>query len=116
MSSGAAARREDLARELARWTAALAAAGVLRVLVYGSFARGDSGPESDLDLLVVVPEDGLALPQRLARLYALLVPPGRLHCDLLAYTERELAALAPVSDLVAAALREGRTVYGGHEG
>ncbi len=109
----APARAAALADELVRVTAALASAGALRVIVYGSVARGDIGPESDLDLLVVVPDDGLAMPVRLARLYAAAAP--RLPCDLLPYTERELAALAEVSDLVACALREGRTVYARRE-
>ncbi len=28
-----------------------------RIILFGSLARGDSGPDSDLDLLVVVPPD-----------------------------------------------------------
>lgn len=107
--SAAGERQDALERELHRLRDALASAGVLRVIVYGSFARGDVGPESDLDLLVVVPEDGLAYLQRLRRLYAVAGP--ALPCDILAYTEAELAALAEGSDLVATALREGRTIY-----
>lgn len=108
--SAAAARRSALDRELERLTEVLAQAGALRVIVYGSYAKGEVGPESDLDLLVVVPEDGLGFVQRMGRLYALAQP--LLPCDLLAYTEHELRALAGASDLIAAALREGRQVYG----
>jgi len=107
--SAAAARQGVLARELARLAGVLAGAGALRVIVYGSFARGDVGPDSDLDLLVVVPEDGLGFLTRLGRLYALARP--ALPCDLLAYTEAELQALTEGSDLIATALREGRAVY-----
>ena len=102
-------RAAALRQELLRVTAALAEAGALRVIVYGSVARGTITPESDLDLLVVVPEDGLPLPQRLARIYAAASP--TLPCDILPYTERELAALGRVSEVVACALREGQTVY-----
>jgi len=107
--SVAATRQAALAHELDRLSDVLAAAGALRVIVYGSFARGEVGADSDLDLLVVVPEDGLGFVERLAHLYALAQP--TLPCDLLAYTEGQLSALAEASDLVATALREGRAVY-----
>jgi uncharacterized protein len=32
-------------------------AGVLRSAIFGSFARGDAGPESDVDILIDFPED-----------------------------------------------------------
>ena len=32
-------------------------AGVLRSSIFGSFARGEAGPESDIDILVELPED-----------------------------------------------------------
>lgn len=35
---------------------ALKKAGVLKSAVFGSFARGEAGPESDVDLLVELPE------------------------------------------------------------
>src|SRR5260370_14031 len=35
-----------------------------RVYLYGSVARGDAGPDSDYDLLVVVPDDAPAERQR----------------------------------------------------
>lgn len=35
---------------------ALKKAGVLKSAIFGSFARGDSGPESDVDLLIEFPE------------------------------------------------------------
>nr|VFK62039.1 MAG: Nucleotidyltransferase domain-containing protein [Candidatus Kentron sp. TUN] len=31
-------------------------AGPLRIILFGSTARGESNPESDIDLLVVIPE------------------------------------------------------------
>lgn len=108
-SGPAEQRRRALEAECGRIAAVLAAAGVLRVILYGSLAAGTVSPASDLDLLVVVPEDGLSVPRRLGRLYALARP--QLPCDILAYTAAELAALAPVSDLLADALRSGRTVY-----
>ena len=108
-SSVAAQRHTALAQELDRLVRVLAADGALRVIVYGSFARGDVGPASDLDLLVVVPPDGATFVERLGRLYAVTRPV--LPCDMLAYTEDELAALAAGTELVAGALQEGRVVY-----
>jgi predicted nucleotidyltransferase len=32
-------------------------AGVLRSSLFGSFARGEAGPESDVDILIEFPED-----------------------------------------------------------
>ena len=32
-------------------------AGVLRSALFGSFARGEAGPESDVDILVELPDD-----------------------------------------------------------
>lgn len=36
---------------------ALKRAGVLKSALFGSFARGEAGPESDVDLLVEFPDD-----------------------------------------------------------
>ncbi|HYA02263.1 MAG TPA: nucleotidyltransferase domain-containing protein, partial [Syntrophobacteria bacterium] len=33
-----------------------------RIYLFGSHARGEEGPDSDLDLIVIVPDD--ALPER----------------------------------------------------
>jgi predicted nucleotidyltransferase len=40
----------------------IAAYGPERIYLFGSHARGDAGPHSDFDLLVVVPDD--AAPER----------------------------------------------------
>lgn len=45
---------EKLLAEASR-TLATAAPGA-RVIVFGSYARGDAGPDSDLDLLVIEPD------------------------------------------------------------
>lgn len=82
-----------------------------RVILFGSHARGEAGPDSDLDLLVVLDDDA---------------PPEALHwrrrhearrgyaggVDIIPCRERVLRerARAPGS-LAATALREGVTVY-----
>jgi uncharacterized protein len=82
-----------------------------RVVLFGSAARGESGPDTDLDLLVVLDDDAPA------RLYSARTA----HAARIGYDEP--VDILPVSasrfaeksrvpgSLVAAALREGRTVY-----
>ena len=83
----------------------------LRIYLFGSEARGDAGPDSDLDFCVVLPDDA---PQRL---YA----PG-VHralwgvgtaADVVRYplADFEGRAAHVVSSLPATVLREGRLLY-----
>ena len=52
--------RERLASNRVELLASLSALGAERVRVFGSVARGDAGPESDIDLLVdLTPDTGL---------------------------------------------------------
>lgn len=67
------------------------AANPARVLVFGSYARGDAREDSDLDLLVIEPRvDDRA--QEMIRLQGLLRP-LRIPVDVLVYTEAEAANL-----------------------
>ena len=82
-----------------------------RILLFGSVARGDDGRDSDIDLLVVLPElrfrhhdTAVAM---LRSLRDLPVPVDLVVIDL---TEREERAAAP--GVVRVALREGAVVYG----
>jgi uncharacterized protein len=43
--------RDDVINKLRAHEAELKAAGIVRLAVFGSVARGDSSPESDVDLL-----------------------------------------------------------------
>jgi len=80
----------------------------LRVVVFGSVQRGDDGPDSDIDLLVVLPrvmrrhDDAVRV---LRQLRDLPVPVEVIVVDD-ALLERE----SHVRPVVRAALREGRTV------
>jgi len=42
-----------------------------RVILFGSHARGEAGPDSDVDLLIVMPVEG---SRGLRRLWARLIP------------------------------------------
>jgi predicted nucleotidyltransferase len=84
----------------------------VRIYLFGSEARGDAGPDSDLDFLVVVPDDTPEAVMRSGEVYSLLaglgmpkdVIPWRLS-DFLRRAEHVRASLP------AAVVREGRLLY-----
>lgn len=82
----------------------------LRVLVFGSWARGEARPDSDLDLLVVLPEveNAREVAVALRRTLANLPVPK----DVFVITAAELARREGSTwHLIGRALREGRDVY-----
>ncbi len=101
-------RREALWRALPRLVEQLAAMGALRVVLFGSLARGEAGLSSDLDLIAVMP-DSLNSRDWTRKVYA-EVDPG-VACDLLVYTESDLKRMLPVSRFLRHALREGKVLY-----
>ncbi|MGR0218689.1 nucleotidyltransferase domain-containing protein [Agromyces sp. ZXT2-6] len=88
---------------------------VVSAAIHGSMARGEAGPESDVDVLVVW-EDATAVDQRDAVLEALDERVRRLtgnRVQALAVTGAELARLVEHDDpLVASIRRDGQTVTG----
>ena len=97
----------DLIDEAARRIAA--AAPGARVILFGSHARGEAGPDSDVDLLVVEPrvEDRFAEIVRLQRVLA----PLRLPADVIVVSEDQVEEWGDVqSTMLHDALREGRIV------
>lgn len=82
-----------------------------KIVVFGSRARGDARPDSDLDLLVIEDSD-LPRYQRSPRYYHALAGlfPAK---DILVYTPEEVKEWSEVPNaFVTAALREGRVLYG----
>lgn len=72
--------------------AALAASGPARVLLFGSHARGQAGPHSDLDLAVIEP--AFADPQAKADEYLrirMAIGAVGIGIDLLLYDEEEFS-------------------------
>ena len=100
-------RAERLASEADRITRALVERGATLVVAFGSFARGDVGRASDLDLIAVMESD-LPFIRRLDELYGAIVPTVGL--DLLVYTPEEFEEMRERS-FVRHALAEGRVLH-----
>jgi len=100
-------RRALLEQELKRFVSRLREAGAQLVILFGSTARGEIGPWSDLDIIVVLDSD-LPFIKRLGVLYETLEP--RVGLDLLAYTPQEFEAIRE-RPFIRQALREGKVLY-----
>jgi len=109
-ASRTASDREELLRaELERIAAILSSRqDVVRVLVFGSVARGRVHRQSDLDLIIVQRTSKRFL-DRLDEMYRLLLP--RVACDILVYSPEEFARMQKESSFVARAVREGRVIH-----
>jgi predicted nucleotidyltransferase len=62
---------------------------VEKVLIYGSKARGDAGPDSDLDVLVIVTDEAESLKRPVRRVGYLLAAATDVVPSIMAYTRRE---------------------------
>jgi predicted nucleotidyltransferase len=83
-----------------------------RIYLFGSVARGDAGPDSDYDLLVVVPDDATPQRKRSRLAYQALLGTGT-AADVLvctsSYFERRRSLKASLPGTV---LRDGRMLHG----
>jgi len=82
------------------------------IYLFGSVARGDAGPDSDYDLLVVVPDDAPAERRRSRLAYEVLRGTGTavdvLVCTHSYFEQRRLLK----ASLPGTVLREGRALHG----
>jgi uncharacterized protein len=84
----------------------------VRIYLFGSVARGDDGPDSDLDFLVVVPDDAPDEFFRSATLArACLGIPHAADVIPWRQTDFEGRAAYVVASLPATVVREGRLLY-----
>jgi predicted nucleotidyltransferase len=100
--------RESLESQLSDIRRRLADMGVQKAILFGSLARGDVTPFSDLDLIIVQDTDARFL-DRLEPFYAGL--DLRVDADILVYTPEELAELQTWNPFIQQAMREGEVIY-----
>jgi len=83
-----------------------------RIYLFGSVARGDASPDSDYDLLLVVPDDAPPEPRRSRLAYEALRGTGTaadvLVCTSSYFEDRRLLK----ASLPGTVLREGRLLHG----
>ena len=81
-----------------------------KIILFGSHARGYPGPDSDIDLLVIM-DSSLSAGRRAAQIYRMLgVRPFSL--DILVYTPREIQErLAGFDSFLEDVLKKGRVLY-----
>ena len=81
-----------------------------RIVLYGSRARGEAGPDSDYDILIIAPSD-VPRWKRTGELYMLLGGLG-ISKDIVWYTQQEVDDWRDVkSHFITTALREGKVIY-----
>jgi predicted nucleotidyltransferase len=81
-----------------------------RIILFGSHARGDAGPDSDVDLLIVMPVEGQPRKKAVeirAALHDLRVPKDIIVTTPEAFSWRQHS----VGTIVWPAVREGRVLY-----
>lgn len=84
----------------------------VRIYLFGSEARGEAGPDSDLDFLVVVPDDTPASRLRPAALAQVLSGIGT-AADVIPWSQSDFEGRAAYvkASLPATVVREGRLLY-----
>ena len=82
-----------------------------RIYLFGSKARGDAGPDSDYDLMVVVPDDAPPERRRSRLAYQVLRRTGR-AADVLVWTRTSFdSRLSVRTSLPATIVAEGRLLH-----
>ena len=83
----------------------------LRIYLFGSKARGDEGPDSDYDLVVIVPNDMPTEKRNSQRAYKALRGTG-VAADVIVWTQEMFdSRLGVVASLPATVMREGKLIY-----
>ncbi len=81
-----------------------------KIILFGSYARGEAGPDSDLDLLVIEPTV-LRKREEMVRLRKLLRP-MRIPVDVVVASEKEIDDWGQLpGTLYYWALKEGKTLH-----
>jgi predicted nucleotidyltransferase len=81
-----------------------------RIILFGSHARGDAGPDSDVDLLVIMAANGKTPYQQAAEIY--LKCPSDFPAEILVRTPEEFEERLQMRDwFMRDVAREGVTLY-----
>lgn len=84
-----------------------------RIILFGSYARGEADEDSDLDLLIVKETDQRPIERWMTVKRLLRDRRRKLSVSPLVYTPRELQARLAIHDFfIRDVLAEGETVYG----
>ena len=101
-------RREALERELQRISPMFPQLGVLQAILIGDAATGEVGPESSLDLIMV-----MEIPGNYVRRMDFFI--SHLHPEIasnfLVYTPEEFRVLRETSPFLANALKKGKVIH-----
>lgn len=82
-----------------------------RIYLFGAKARGDAGPDSDYDLMVIVPDDAPAERRRARLAYQVLWGTGT-AADVLVWTRGYFESRVHLAaSLPATVLREGKLLH-----
>ncbi len=95
--------RAEVLEAAKAWATSLQVPGLLRVGVFGSYARGDAGVGSDLDLVVLLQDSPLPFHQRAIGLPTEHLP---VPAEVLVYTQKEWENLHETSPCLARVLRQ----------
>lgn len=103
-------RRDEVFSALETWLGTQEIPGLLAVGVFGSYARGDYGVSSDLDLLLILSSSPLPFERRMALLPLESLP---VPAEALVYTLEEWCALPRRSPRLAQTLEREVVWIGG---
>lgn len=101
-------RQKELRRELSRIVRECKRLGYRKVILFGSLARGEVGPRSDIDL-ILVKDSEMKFSDRLEEFYREIIPD--VAVDVLVYTPEEFDRLRRERAFIRKAVEEGVILY-----
>jgi len=82
----------------------------IKIILFGSAARGDMGPDSDFDLLIIIPS-GMHRRKTAQKIYRNLIGVG-FAADIVVVTEKDVELFRDnIGMVIRPALEEGRVLY-----